>query len=136
MTDDAKGQSLGTLVRALTEDLSTLVRSEVALAKLELKQAFTAMGIAGAMFGAAVFFAIFGFAFLLVTAVLALSNVMQPWAAALIVGGFLIILAVVLALTGKKKIRSVAFAPTATIASVKTDIDTIKSEIARAKERG
>jgi len=129
-------RSLGGLFRGLTEDLSTLVRSEIALAKLELKQAMAKLGGAGAMFATALFFALCALAFLFVTLILVLALFMPAWVATLIVAAVLIIAAVVLAFQGKKKLEGLSFVPTTAIESVKTDIQAIKREVARARERG
>jgi len=140
MTGDADhsrdDRSLGGLFRGLTEDLSTLVRSEIALAKLELKQAVTKLGGAGAMFAAALFFALCAMAFLFVTLILVLALFMPAWVATLIVAVVLIIAAAVLVFQGKKKLTGLSFVPTMAIESVKTDIQTIKQEMARTRERG
>lgn len=129
-------RSLGGLFRGLTEDLSTLVRSEIALAKLELKQAVTKLGGAGAMFAAALFFALCALAFLFVTLILVLALFMPAWVATLIVAVVLLISAVVLVLQGKKKLKGLSFVPATAIASVKTDIQTIKQEMSRSREKG
>jgi uncharacterized membrane protein YqjE len=125
--------SIGSLFRELSRDISTLVRSEVALAKVELKETATALGGAAAMIGAALFLALFGLGFLLVTAVLALSMVIPAWLSSLIIALLLLAVAAVLALSGKKKLQTVNFVPTETIESVKADVESIKSEFGRAR---
>jgi hypothetical protein len=127
-------RSLGTIVRDLTQDLSTLFRSEVALAKLELKQAVAALGGVGALFAAALFCALLGSALLFVTAILALALVIPAWLATLIVAVLLLAVAGTLILAGRKKMARVDFKPSATVQSIKTDIHTIKSEFRRSRE--
>jgi uncharacterized membrane protein YqjE len=126
-------KSLGELVKALAEDLSTLVRSEVALAKMEVRQTAANIGVVGGLFAAALFCALFALAFLLVTVVLALAEVMAPWLSALIVALVLIAVAVVLALVGKSKITKVQLVPTRTVESVRENVESIKSDLARLK---
>lgn len=129
-------KSLGTIVKDLTEDLSTLVRSEVALAKLEIKQSMAAMGAASAMFIVAAFFGLFALAFLLATAALGLVAVgVSPWLATLIVAGLLLIFAGILAFVGKSKLKDFNPVPHQTIENVKTDISTIKGEFGRVRQR-
>lgn len=129
-------KSLGTVVKDLTEDLSTLVRSEIALAKLEMKQSFAAMGAASAMFAVAAFFGLFALGFLLVTAALGLVAVgVSPWLATLIVAALLLIMAGVLAFIGKTKLKNFNPVPHQTIENVKTDISTIKGDFARVRQR-
>lgn len=129
-------KSLGTIVKDLTEDLSTLVRSEVALAKLEIKQSMMAMGAASAMFIVAAFFGVFALAFLLATAALGLVAVgVSPWLSTLIVAALLLIMAGVLALVGKSKLKNFNPVPHQAIENVKTDISVIKGDFARARQR-
>jgi uncharacterized membrane protein YqjE len=126
-------KSIGQLVKELAEDLSTLVRSEVALAKIELRETAANIGLVGALFAAALFCVLFAMAFLLVTVVLALAEVLAPWLSALIVAVVLIVTAVVLAMIGKKKLASVEFVPTRTVETVKDNVEAIKSDLARRK---
>jgi amino acid transporter len=129
-------RTLGTIVRDLTEDLSTLVRSEVALAKLELKQTATTIGGAGALLFAALFCLLFASAFLLVTIALALAELgVPPWLSSLIVAVLLIAVAAVMALIGRKKLSKLQVVPTSTIESIKTDIATIKTDLSRVRQK-
>jgi uncharacterized membrane protein YqjE len=128
-------RTLGTIVRGLTEDLSTLFRSEIALAKLELKETVAKLGGGIGLFAGALFCLLFGLAFLLVTLILVLALWMPAWAAALIVAVVLFLVAGVLAMMGKKKFSGIEFVPTETINSIKTDVDTIKADIQRARSR-
>jgi uncharacterized membrane protein len=128
-------RTLGEIVRGLTEDISTLVRSEIAMAKLELKQTVTNLGGGIGMFAGAVFCLLLGLAFLLVTLILVLALFMPAWLAALIVAVILFVAAGVLAKFGKKKFAAVDFVPNQTINQVRQDIDTIKADIARVRSR-
>lgn len=127
------GRSLGAIVRELTQEISTLFRSEIALAKLEVRQALAAVGGVGALFAAALFCALLGAALLFVTAILALALVIPPWAATLLVSVVLLIIAFGLVVAGRKKMATVEFKPSAAVESIRNDISTIKSEIRRAR---
>lgn len=130
------GRSLGTIIKELTADLSLLFRSEVALLKLEIKHTVANLGGGIAMFAAAVFLAVLGLAFLFVTIVLGLVALGVPaWLSTLIVTLVLFAAAAVLAVMGKKKFAAVEFVPAASIENIKTDIETIKDDIARARSR-
>jgi len=129
-------RSLGTIFKELTADLSTLFRSEIALLKLELKDTFAKLGGGAALFAAALFLGLIGLAFLFVTITLGLVALGVPaWLSALIVTVVLFVAAGVLALMGKKKFAAVEFVPTESIDQIKTDIDTIKADIARVRSR-
>ena len=127
-------RSLGTVVKELTADLSTLFRSEIALLKLEVKDTVAKLSGGTAMFLAAAFLAVFGIGFLFVTIVLGLVRLGVPaWLSTLVVTVALFISAAVLAMMGKKKFAAVQFVPTESIEQIKTDIESIKADIARAR---
>ncbi|MCU1246692.1 MAG: hypothetical protein JWN02_2602 [Acidobacteria bacterium] len=127
-------RSLGQIVKELTADLSTLFRSEIALLKLEVKDTVTKLGGGTALFAIAAFLAIFGLGFLFVTIVLGLVALgVQAWLSTLIVTIVLFAAAGVLALMGKKKFAQVEFVPNESIQQIKTDVESIKADIARAR---
>jgi putative superfamily III holin-X len=127
-------RSLGTVVKELTADLSTLFRSEIALLKLEVKDTVAKLSGGTAMFLGAAFLGVFGIGFLFVTIVLGLVRLGVPaWLSTLVVTVALFIGAAVLAMMGKKKFAAVQFVPTESIEQIKTDIESIKADIARAR---
>ena len=129
-------RSLGTIIKELTADLSLLFRSEIALLKLEIKHTVVNLGGGIGMFVAAVFLALLGLAFLFVTIVLGLVALGVPaWLSTLIVTLVLFATAAVLVVLGRKKFAAVEFVPMASIENIKTDIETIKDDIARARSR-
>jgi uncharacterized membrane protein YqjE len=129
-------RSLGTIIKDLTADISLLLRSEIALLKLELKEAAAKLGTgAGLLIGAA-FLALIGLAFLFVTLTLGLVALHVPaWLSSLIVTLILFIAAAVLGLMGKKKLAGVNFVPSDAIDHMKTDIDALKADVARVRSR-
>jgi hypothetical protein len=132
---DVNDKSLGAIIRDLSEDLSTLVRSEIALAKLEIRQSIGAAAAAGGMFIAALAIGIVALILLFITGILLLALVMPAWLATLLVALALLGVTAVLVILGKKKVESVHFVPTNTIDSVKTDVDMIKADLARVRQR-
>jgi hypothetical protein len=129
-------RSLGQIFKELTADFSTLFRSEVALLKLEIKDTVTKLGGGIALFAAAAALAIFGLGFVFVTIVLGLVALgVPPWLSALIVTIVLFAAAGVLAMMGKKKFAQVNFVPDESVKQIKTDIESIKSDIARVRSR-
>lgn len=114
--------SLGELVSTATRDLSSLVRTEVQLAKVEIKREVTAAGKGAGLFGGAGLMGLMALVFLSISAAYGISWLGVPlgWAFFL-VGALYLIGAGVLALTGKKKIGEVG-PPEKTIETVKDDI--------------
>ena len=129
-------RSLGTIIKELMENISTLFRSEIALLKWELKDTVAKLGGGIGLFAGAMFLALVGVAFLFVTIVLGLVALGVPaWLSALIVTVVLFVVAGVLAMMGKKKFAAAQFVPTQSVEQIKSDIETIKSDIARARSR-
>ncbi|HEY3055670.1 MAG TPA: phage holin family protein [Thermoanaerobaculia bacterium] len=129
-------RSLGQIIKDLTADFSTLFRSEIALLKLEIKDMVAKLGGGAAMFAGALFLALFGLAFLFVTLVLGLVALGIPaWVSSLIVTVILFASAAVLAMMGKKKFEAVKFVPSESVEHIKSDIETLKADIARVRSR-
>lgn len=135
MRDERPTESLGALVRGLLEDISTLFRSEIALAKIEIRQTVAALGGVAGLFAAAVLFVLMGLAFVFVTLVLLLALVMPAWGATLLVAAILFALAVALALLGRSRMRKTEIAPMEAIRGIKDDVGMIASELKRARGR-
>ncbi|MBV9496877.1 MAG: phage holin family protein [Acidobacteria bacterium] len=131
-----RDRSIGNIIKDLTADFSMLFRSEIALLKLEIKDTVAKLGGGAAMFAAAAFLAIFGLGFLFVTITLGLVALGVPaWVSTLIVTVVLFVVAGVLAMMGKKKFAAVQFVPNQSIEQIKTDIETIKADVARVTSK-
>ncbi len=129
-------RSLGSIIKDLTSDISMLVRSEIALLKLELKEAVAKLGTGGGLLAGAGFLALIGLAFLFVTITLGLVALGVPaWLSALIVTLVLFAAAAVLGIMGKKKLQDVNFVPNDSIAHIKRDVDSLKADVARVRSR-
>lgn len=104
----ADEQSLGQLFTSASRDLSTLVRSEVALAKAEVREEVKGAAKGGAMFGAAGFLALFALVLLSIAAAYGLVAAGLPRALAfLVVALVYLLVAGVLAFVGKKQFAKV-----------------------------
>jgi hypothetical protein len=134
--DTDRDRSLGTIVKELAENISSLFRSEIALLKLEFRDMVAKLGGGSALFAAALFVALCGLAFLFVTIVLGLVALGVPaWLSSLIMTVVLLVAAGVLAFLGKKKFAAVQFVPARSVEQIKTDIEAIKADIARIRSR-
>lgn len=118
-------RSLGELVASATSDLSTLVRKEVELAKLEIKQEVVTAGKGAGAFGAAGCLALFAVLFLSAGAAYGIAEWLNPWAGFLIVGGVYLVLGAVAAVVGRRAVRKVR-PPEQTLATVKDDLSWAK----------
>jgi len=127
MAQPVSEQSTAELVRTASEQLSTLVREELALARAELSGKAKHAGKGIGLFSGAGLVALYGVAALLATVVIALDLVMPLWLAALLVGVALLIVAGILALVGRRQVQQgVPLTPDAAVDSVKADIETVK----------
>ncbi|SIQ99579.1 phage holin family protein [Micromonospora avicenniae] len=126
--------STAELVQRATEQLSRLVRDELALARAELTQKGKHAGIGLGLLGSGGAMAFYGFGALVVTVGLLLDLVLPGWAAALTVAVGLFLLAGILALVGRQQVsRAVPPLPAATVRSVRADIDVLAAAV---KDRG
>jgi membrane protein len=124
--------SVGELIKAMSADLSRLVRDEIQLAQTEISAKVKQAGKGVGAFGGAGVLALYGVAVLIAAAVLGLALVLPPWLAALIVGIVVLAIAGVAALVGKKQLSEAGPAvPEKTVASVKEDVAEIKESIQR-----
>lgn len=117
----------GELINRLTQQSTELIRSEIRLAQAEMTQKAQKAGLGVGLFGGAGIVALYGGGTLIATIVLALSLLLDPWLAALIVTVVLFLVAGVLALVGKRQVgRATPAAPQQTIDNVKQDVATVK----------
>lgn len=120
--------TIGKLVNDALGDVSSLVRSEIALAKAEVSADAKKAGKAGAMFGAAGFVAVLGVVFLLHTIAQGLIALgLAPWLSYLIVTLLLFVVAGILALVGKAALKNFKGKPELAIASAKETVDAVKA---------
>ncbi len=125
-TDDPSSSSVGALISEVTADLSKLMRQELELAKVEVKEEVAKTGKAAGMLGGAGFAAYMTIFFASITLWWALANVMDEAWAALIVTALWGIAAAVLASSGRKKMREVRPKPEKTIETLKEVPDALK----------
>ena len=119
---------LGELVQDLSRQTSTLIRQEMRLAQAELTEKGRHAGKGAGMFGGAGAVALYGVGALVAAAILGLATVLEPWIAAAAVGVALLVIAGVLALTGKKELDEAGPPkPELALESVQRDVETVKA---------
>ena len=111
--------SVGELISKVTNDISTLMRQELALAKAEMKQEVSKAVKAGGLLGAAGFAGYLLAIFASLTAMFLIDLALPLWAAALIMTALFGIVAVVLLTQGRKKLKSIDPTPHRTIETLK-----------------
>lgn len=130
---DLRDRPMGELMKRLGEDLSLLIRQELALAKAEIIEKSKAAGIGAGMFSGAAVAGLLALGAFTAFLILALSTAMHAWLAALLVTIIYGAIAGVLALSGKKKIEEAApLVPEQTVDTVKEDVQWAKTRIKSA----
>jgi uncharacterized membrane protein YqjE len=126
-------QSTAELVQRASEQISRLVRDEIALAKAELSEKGKHAGIGIGLFGGGGVLALYGTGAAVATLIIVFDLFLPLWLAALIVTVALFVLAGIMALIGKSQVsKAMPPEPKAAIDSVKADVDEVKQA---AKER-
>jgi uncharacterized membrane protein YqjE len=123
---DGQDKSAGRLVKEVTEDLSTLVRKEVELAKQELGEQIGAKAKGAAIFAVVGFMALLVLIFLLLAVRDGFAELWPPWAADLATVGVLAVVSTIAALVAKKKL-STPISAELTKKNIKEDVELMKS---------
>ncbi|MEV4756888.1 phage holin family protein [Micromonospora sp. NPDC049559] len=111
---DSAQASIGDLLAGITQDMSTLVRQEVQLAKAELRQEVKMAGQSAGMFGAAGFAGYMVLLFLSFAFWWGLSNVLDEGVSALIVGVVWAVIGGLLFVMARRRMRQVRRLPQTT----------------------
>lgn len=127
VTSGEDERTIGQLVASATQDLSGIMRDEVALAKVEIKNDVMAAGKGAAMFVVAGVLAFLALILLLIAAAYGLRAAGLPaWAAFLIVAGVLLLITAVLALLGRSALSKMQGGPKRTIKEAKATVAAVK----------
>jgi nitrate/nitrite transporter NarK len=120
-------RSVGDLLGEVTGDLSKLMRQEVALAKVEMKEEAAKAGKASGLLAGAGLVGYLVLVFLSLALMFALDNVMGIGWAAVITAVILGIIGAVLFVLGRTKFKQVNPKPEQTIETLKEDVQWAKS---------
>jgi hypothetical protein len=125
--NDVPERTLGQLVADATHDISSIVRSEIALAKAEIGADAKKAGVGAGMLAVAGLFAFLALVLLLIAAAYGLVEAGVPrWLSFLIVAGVLLVVGAILALVGKSRISKVKGKPERAIKNAQETIATIR----------
>ena len=121
--------SIGTLIGSLLSDTNRLVKDEIALAKAEAGQKIdqAKSGAIGIAAGGALL--LLGAIYLIQALIYLLAEIMPGWASALIVGGLIAIVGLVLLKSGQKKLHAQNLAPSRTQENLSRDAQMVKESV-------
>jgi hypothetical protein len=126
-------RSIGALVSELSQETTTLLQQEIALAKTEMSEKVSQVstGLVSLAIGGLVLFA--GILVLLDALVFGLGELMPPdltpWLPALIVGVIVTVIGAILLQKGRSNLQTTNLMPQRTAASLQRDTETIKEQV-------
>ena len=127
-TDPRQERTLGQLVASASQDISTLVRSEIALAKAEVSVQVKKAGVGGVLLAAAGVVVFYSVYFIFITIAEGIEALGLPrWLSFLIVTVVMLLIAGVLAMLGVRKMKTVKPTPEKTIAEAQTTVAALKA---------
>lgn len=129
MDQRPQDRSVGDLLRSIADDVVRLVRDEIALARSEagdkLRQVM--MALASILGGSLIAFA--ALLVLLFAMVFGLANHMPLWLAALIVGGVVAVVGLVMVRQGASALSASSLAPERSARNLRKDIDMAREQV-------
>jgi hypothetical protein len=129
-SNDMTDRSLGDLAKQLSEQTTTLVRQELALARAEMQEKGKRFGLGGGLLGAGGLLGLYALGVLVAAVVLVLIEAgIDAWLSALIVAVGLALIAGALALAGRKQVQE------ATPPAPEQAIETTRQDVEHVKER-
>jgi uncharacterized membrane protein YqjE len=132
--EDPRDRSLPELLKRLSAETTQLVHQEIDLAKVELTQKGRQAGAGAGLFSAAAALGLAALGALTACIILALNAALPAWLAALIVTVVYGVIAAVLAVQGRDRVKQATpLAPKQTIETVKEDVEWAKTQTRSAK---
>jgi len=125
-------RSIPRLIRDFTHETTALLRDEVDLAKSEVGEKISQLGSGLSYLGAGALVLFAGFLVLLAAAVIGLEQVLppdKPWLAALIVGGIVALVGIIMVSSGRSKVRPENLKPDRTLHENRRDRELLKERL-------
>jgi uncharacterized membrane protein YqjE len=132
--DDAQASSKSAdrtfsgILQEIVNHLTEIIRSELRLARTEVRQDVTQVAKAGVFFMIGAVFGLYTLGLILLAAVYGLGTVMAPWLSALIVGAAAGLAAVIFFQIGRRKISLTSLKPDETIQSLQENVTWMKKQ--------
>jgi hypothetical protein len=122
-------RSTAELVQQAGEQVSRLVRGEIALARAELVRQGRRAGAGAGAFAAGALLVLYALGALVLAAVAGLANAVPLWLSALLIGVALLVLAGLLALAGRQRFRRTVPPAAAATRSVREDVTAVTTAV-------
>jgi hypothetical protein len=123
--------SIGGLIRGILMDLRTLIREEIALARVEIREQAGRARTAAMSFGMAAAALLFGGTFLLIALATGIAELLDwpVWAGFLIVAVLLSLIGFVMLSAGRKQLQTVHAVPEETVSTLKENSEWIAKRL-------
>jgi F0F1-type ATP synthase assembly protein I len=127
-TEDLRDRPLTELLKQLSQEITTLLKKEIDLAKAEVRESAKKAGMGAGMFGAAGIMGLLALgAFTTFLILLLVKLGLDAWLSALIVTLVYGVIAAVLALQGRGKVQEATPPAPQTVETVKEDVEWAKN---------
>jgi uncharacterized membrane protein YqjE len=126
MADD-NGRSIGTVLKDIVGNVQQIVRSEIRLASVEVREEAGKAGRSAALVMAGGAIAVLALGCALIAAISLLATIVALWSAALIVAALTGVVGAVFIAAGMKRMRQITMTPTRTLAALEENIPWAKA---------
>jgi uncharacterized membrane protein YqjE len=121
-------RSVTDVLQDIVSNLQDIVRSEISLAKAEIKTEAGKAANASKLLAAGAVFLLYAGGLIFLAMVYGLSMVLQPWLAALVVGALVSVFGAIFISAGRRRMRVVHPAPERAIKNVKENVQWLKDQ--------
>jgi hypothetical protein len=130
------GESIGGLLRGILMDVRTLIREEIALARVEIREQAGRARAAAISFGIAAAALAFGGTFLLIALATAIADLLDwpVWAGFLAIALLLSIVGAVTLMSGRRQLANVHAVPPETVSTLKENSEWIAKRLSSAQK--
>jgi uncharacterized membrane protein YqjE len=126
MADD-NGRSIGTVLKDIVGNVQQIVRSEIRLASVEVREEAGKAGRSAALVMAGGAIAVLALGCALIAAISLLATIVALWSAALIVAAVTGVVGAGFIAAGMKRMRQITMTPTRTLAALEENIPWAKA---------
>ena len=128
-------ESIGDLVKGILRDVRQLMREEIALARVEMREQATRAKLAIAAIGTAALALAFGGTFLLLAVAIGIADLLHwpTWAGLLAMALLLCVGGLAMLAAGRKRLRTVHAIPEETVETLKENSEWIAKRLSSAK---
>ena len=118
-----EGRSLSDILRDAIRNVQEILRSEIHLAKTEIREEIVKVKSSTLLLVAGAVTAIFAVLFFLLAAVWAIALVIPNWAAALIVGAAMAVIATLMLTEARTQFKQIHVTPERTVETIKENVE-------------